>query len=57
MKQSALKYFDITWLPLTGLIIFVACFAIFAFYTYRKSNKAYYERAALIPLNDELNHE
>ncbi len=52
MKQAVLKNFDMTWLPLTGLIIFVACFAVYAFYTYHKKNKSYYEDAALIPLRD-----
>ncbi len=62
MKQAALKNFDITWLPITGLIIFVVCFLAYAFYTYRKSNKAYYQQAAMIPLQEEkifseLQHE
>ncbi|PIP90330.1 MAG: hypothetical protein COW01_02675 [Bdellovibrionales bacterium CG12_big_fil_rev_8_21_14_0_65_38_15] len=54
MKQSALMNFNITWLPLTGLIIFTVCFCAYAFYTYKKSNKDYYNKAALIPLDDSL---
>lgn len=57
MKQAALKHFDITWLPLTGLVIFVVCFTLYAFYTYKKSNKSFYERASFIPLNDEKTYE
>tara|TARA_R110002049_G_scaffold254927_1_gene430419 strand:+ start:126 stop:320 length:195 start_codon:yes stop_codon:yes gene_type:complete len=50
MKQAALKSFDITWLPITGLIIFVVCFAAYFYITYKKSNKAFYDQAALLPL-------
>jgi cbb3-type cytochrome oxidase subunit 3 len=52
MKQAVLSHFDLPWLPLTGLVIFCVCFSLYAFYTYRKSNKSYYERASLIPLED-----
>lgn len=57
MKQAALKAFDLTWIPLTGLIIFVVCFGLYAFWTYKKSNKAFFDQAALIPLEDGVNHE
>lgn len=55
MKQAALMNFDLTWLPLTGLVIFVVCFSIYFFYTYKKSNKEFYKRAALIPLSEKPN--
>lgn len=54
MKQAALMNFELTWLPLTGLIIFSVCFSAYAFFTYRKSNKEYYNKAALIPLDDSF---
>lgn len=54
MKQAVLSQFDIDWIPLTGLIIFVICFSLYVFYTYRRTNKKYYERAAQIPLDDGL---
>lgn len=62
MKQAALSHFDITWLPLTGLIIFVVCFSLYAYWTYKKSNKGFFEQAALIPFENEVlkvesNHE
>ncbi|MBH47675.1 MAG: hypothetical protein CME71_05855 [Halobacteriovorax sp.] len=53
MKQAALSQFDILWLPLTGLIIFVACFSIYTYFTYKKSNKAFYDEAASIPLKED----
>jgi len=54
MKQEVLTKFDILWLPLTGLIIFVVCFIFYTYYTYKKSNKSYFEKAALIPLEDSI---
>ena len=55
MKQAALKNFDLTWVPISGLVIFVVCFAAYTYWTYKKSNKDFYEKAALMPLenNDE----
>ncbi len=55
MKQAALKNFDLTWVPITGLVIFVVCFAAYTYWTYKRSNKDFYEKAASIPL--ENNHE
>ncbi len=52
MKQAALSQFDLTWIPLTGLVIFVVCFTLYTFWTYKKSNKAFYEKASLIPLEN-----
>lgn len=52
MKQAAFTHFDLPWLPLTGLIIFVTCFAMYIYYTYKKSNKPFFEKAAQIPLDD-----
>jgi len=50
MKQLVLKSFDMTWVPLTGLVIFVVCFALFTYWTYKKSNKEFYMKAAFLPL-------
>lgn len=52
MKQQALSNFDLPWLPITGLVIFVLCFAIYIYFTYRKANKPFYQKASLIPLDD-----
>ena len=52
MKQQALSQFNITWLPLTGLIIFVACFAAYTYWTFKKENKPVYEAASRIPLEE-----
>jgi cbb3-type cytochrome oxidase subunit 3 len=52
MKQEVLKQFDLPWMPIVGLIIFVLCFICYIFFTYRKSNRSFYEEASLIPLQD-----
>lgn len=52
MKQDVLKHFDIQWLPLTGLIIFVACFSAYIYWTFKKSNKKMYDQASHIPLEE-----
>ena len=52
MKQKALSTFDITWLPVTGMIIFVVCFSAYTYWTFKKSNKLMYEEASRIPLED-----
>jgi cbb3-type cytochrome oxidase subunit 3 len=52
MKQQVLKHFDVTWLPLTALILFVVCFSLYAWWTYKKANKSHFEGVALVPLND-----
>lgn len=54
MKQAALSHFNMPWLPITGLIIFVVCFFAYTYWTYKKENKDLYERASLIPLEDNL---
>jgi len=52
MKQAVLSQFNLPWLPLTGLVLFCVCFGVYVFYTYKKSNKEYYDQAAFIPLED-----
>lgn len=52
MKQAALSTFDITWLPLTGLIIFVVFFVAHTFWTFKKGNKSMYEEISMIPLEE-----
>ena len=52
MKQLVLSNFDMPWLPLTGLILFVICFTLFVYWTYQRSNKEVYVRASRLPLED-----
>lgn len=52
MKQAVLKHWDLPWLPVSALVIFVLCFVIYALWTYSKKNKPMYEAASLIPLED-----
>jgi cbb3-type cytochrome oxidase subunit 3 len=53
MKQSVLSQFDMPWIPITGLLLFVFCFVAYTYWTFRKSNKAHYQEASMIPLEDE----
>ncbi len=52
MKQQALKTFDMQWLPVTALILFVVCFTMYTWWTYRRQNRPHFERVAQIPLED-----
>lgn len=52
MKQEVLKNWDLPWLPVTALIIFVVCFGIYTFWTFRKKNKGFYEDASRVPLEE-----
>jgi hypothetical protein len=52
MKQAVLAHWNLPWLPLTALVIFVVCFGAYVYWTFRTENKAFYEDAAQIPLED-----
>lgn len=52
MKQAVLKAWDLPWLSATALILFVICFSLYAWWTYRRENKAMFEQVALLPLDD-----
>lgn len=52
MKQAVLSQFNLPWLPITGLIIFVVCFTLYTYWTYKKENKAVYEQVSLLPLEE-----
>lgn len=53
MKQAALQNFDMPWLPITGLIIFVVCFTAYTYWTYKKENKHVYDQASMLPLEEK----
>ena len=57
MKQQAVSTCNMQWLPITGLIIFVVCFTAYTYWTFRKDNKAKYEMAAKLPMDEEIGHE
>lgn len=52
MKQIVLSNFDMPWIPLTGLLLFVICFTLFVYWTYQKRNKEAYVEASLLPIED-----
>ena len=55
MKQEVLGNFDMPWLPIAGLVIFVVCFFIYTWWTYRKVNKPFYDQISMIPLEEAAN--
>lgn len=54
MKQAVLSHWDLPWLPLSALVMFVFCFGLYTYWTYRKANKKFYENASLIPLEEPV---
>jgi cbb3-type cytochrome oxidase subunit 3 len=52
MKQAVLKNFDLTYLPLIAMALFVICFMAYVVWAFSKSNKPLFDHAANIPLND-----
>lgn len=52
MKQQALSSFDMPWLPITALIIFVVCFSLYTWWTFRKDRAPQYVQMSQIPLKD-----
>lgn len=52
MKQAVLKAWDLPLLSVTALVLFVVCFSLYAWWTYRSENKEMFEQVAQIPLDD-----
>lgn len=52
MKQLVLSQFDMPWIPITGLILFVTCFVLYTYWTFKDENKSFYQRVSQIPLDD-----
>ena len=52
MKQAVLKAWDLPGLSVTALVLFVICFSLYTWWTYRRQNKAVFEEAAQLPLQD-----
>lgn len=52
MKQQVLNNFDMPWLPVTALVIFVLCFVIYTLWTFKKDRLPEYVSMSKIPLDD-----
>lgn len=52
MKQAVLKAWDLPGLSVSALVLFVVCFSLYTWWTYRRQNKAVFDRAAQLPLED-----
>lgn len=59
MKQIVLSNWDIPWLPVTALIIFLVCFMSYAYWTFKKENKPMWDQISELPLSEEkrISHE
>lgn len=53
MKQEVLSQFDLPWLPITALVIFLVCFGIYAYWAFKKENKPMWEQMSQLPLAEE----
>lgn len=54
MKQAVLSQWDLPYLPITALLIFLLCFGAYVYWTFKKCNKRIYQEASEIPLNDPI---
>lgn len=52
MKQEVLKAWDMPWLPVFALILFIIFFGAYIFWAYRKKNQSLFQKISMIPLND-----
>jgi len=52
MKQAVLAQFNLPWIPITGLVLFVVCFALYCYWTFRRDAVPTYQAAAQLPLVD-----
>lgn len=53
MKQAVLSQFNLPWLPILALLLFVACFALYTYWTFSKNNVHFYNQAAHLPLEED----
>ena len=53
MKSQVLANFDITWLPVTALIIFLVVFFGVLLLIFRKDSKKIYNQAESLPLEND----
>ncbi len=52
MKQEVLRAWDMPWLPIVALILFVVFFGAYVFWAYRKKNQTLFQKISMIPLED-----
>ena len=57
MDKDVFTNFNQAWMPIMGLIIFLTCFLIYIYWTFKKENKKFYENTSYMPLNDGVKHE
>ena len=52
MKQEALSSFDMPWLPVMALIMFIVAFGFYFWWAYKKSHRPHFDDMSMIPLED-----
>ena len=57
MEKEILSRFNQPWLPIVALVIFLICFIMYVFWTFKKENKSLYEKSSYMPLHDGVKHE
>jgi cbb3-type cytochrome oxidase subunit 3 len=57
MPQAVLSHWDQPLYPIIALGLFLVSFAIYFYWTMKKSNKNYYEKSSYIVLEDGVKHE
>lgn len=56
MHIAVLSQFDKPYLPIMALTIFLVCFLVFLYWTFKKENKKRYEDSSYIALTDGVKH-
>lgn len=57
MHTEVLSRFNLPWLPISALAIFLGCFIIFLLWTLKKDRKSFFESTSQMPLTDGVKHE
>lgn len=52
MKQEVLKAWDMPWLPIAALVLFIIFFGCYVIWAYRKKNQPLFQKISMIPLED-----
>ena len=55
MKQLVLSQFNLPWIPITALLLFVACFVLYVCWAYAPKNRTFFEGLATLPLEEKGN--
>ena len=57
MYTEVLSKFNQPLLPILALLIFISCFSLYIFWTFKKENKQVYKKSSYMPLHDGVKLE